>query len=73
MATGFIKVKCAKCKNEQMIFGKASTEVKCLVCGEMLSKPSGGKGIMTVPKAEAPAPAAKSEAAEKKKAKAASE
>ena len=72
MTTGFIKVNCAKCKNEQMIFGKASTEVKCLVCGEMLSKPSGGKGIVTMPKAEASA-AAKSEAAGKKKTKTVSE
>jgi len=71
MASGFVKVKCAKCKNEQMIFGKPSTEVKCLVCGEMLSKPSGGKGIVTMPKAEASA--AKAEAAGKKKAKTVSE
>ena len=38
----FIKVKC-KCKNEQIIFGKASTEVKCLVCGQVISTPMGGK------------------------------
>jgi len=40
----FIKVRCPKCKNEQIIFGKASTEVKCLVCGKVLSEPIGGKG-----------------------------
>jgi len=40
----FIKVRCAKCKNEQIIFGKPATEVKCLVCGETLAKPTGGKG-----------------------------
>ncbi len=39
----FIKVRCSKCKNEQIIFEKASTEVKCLVCGEVLAKPKGGK------------------------------
>jgi len=39
----FIKVRCAHCKNEQIIFGKASTEVKCLVCDKILSKPSSGK------------------------------
>lgn len=39
----FIKVRCAKCKNEQIIFGKASTEVKCLVCGKPLAEPTGGK------------------------------
>lgn len=39
----FIKVKCKKCKNEQIIFGKASSEVKCLVCNSELAAPSGGK------------------------------
>lgn len=40
----FIKIRCSKCKNEQVIFGKASTIVKCLVCNEVLAEPSGGKG-----------------------------
>ena len=40
----FIKIRCSKCKNEQVIFGKASTIVKCLVCNEILVEPSGGKG-----------------------------
>jgi len=39
----FIKVRCPRCKNEQVIFGKASTKVKCLVCGKMLVEPTGGK------------------------------
>ena len=39
----FIKVKCNKCKNEQIIFGKAASEVKCLVCGNVLAVPTGGK------------------------------
>jgi len=39
----FIKVRCLKCKNEQVVFGKASTVVKCLVCGKDLATPSGGK------------------------------
>ena len=39
----FIKVRCEKCKNEQIIFEKSSTSVKCLVCSEILAKPSGGK------------------------------
>ncbi|MBS3107373.1 30S ribosomal protein S27e [Candidatus Woesearchaeota archaeon] len=42
----FIKVSCPKCKNEQIIFGKASTIVKCLVCEKALSVPRGGKGIV---------------------------
>lgn len=40
----FIKVRCPKCKNEQIIFGKNSTRVKCLVCDKTLSVPTGGKG-----------------------------
>jgi small subunit ribosomal protein S27e len=39
----FIKIRCPKCKNEQIMFGKASREVKCLVCGKVLAQPSGGK------------------------------
>ncbi|MBT3407040.1 30S ribosomal protein S27e [Candidatus Woesearchaeota archaeon] len=39
----FIKVRCPKCKNEQIIFGKASTKVPCLVCDKVLSDPTGGK------------------------------
>ncbi len=36
----FVKVRCEKCKNEQIIFNKAATSVKCLVCGEVLAEPS---------------------------------
>ena len=39
----FLKVKCEKCKNEQIVFNKPSIEVKCLVCNETLAKPTGGK------------------------------
>jgi small subunit ribosomal protein S27e len=39
----FIKIRCPKCKNEQIMFGKASTSVKCLVCGKILAEPTGGK------------------------------
>ena len=39
----FIKIRCPKCKNEQIGFGKSSTEVKCLVCGKILVEPTGGK------------------------------
>lgn len=38
----FVKVKCKKCNNEQIVFSKASTPVKCLVCGEPLLKTTGG-------------------------------
>lgn len=39
----FVKVRCPKCKNEQIIFGKISTEVTCLVCGKPLAEATGGK------------------------------
>ncbi len=39
----FIKVRCTKCKNEQVIFGKCTTRVDCLVCNEPLAVPTGGK------------------------------
>ncbi len=40
----FIKVKCNKCKNEQIIYGKASTKlIKCLVCDDVLGESKGGK------------------------------
>ena len=39
----FYKVKCSDCENEQTVFEKASTTVKCVVCGHDLSTPAGGK------------------------------
>ncbi|PIN70577.1 30S ribosomal protein S27e [Candidatus Woesearchaeota archaeon CG11_big_fil_rev_8_21_14_0_20_43_8] len=39
----FIKIRCPKCKNEQIVFGKASIKVNCLVCGKVLASPTGGK------------------------------
>ena len=39
----FIKVRCSKCKNEQIIFGKASSTVNCLVCSKPLADSTGGK------------------------------
>ncbi len=41
--TSFVKVRCSKCKNEQNIFSAVSTKVTCLVCGEVLAKPTGGR------------------------------
>ncbi|VVB59191.1 30S ribosomal protein S27e [uncultured archaeon] len=46
IAREFLKVKCEKCNNEQKIFSRASTVVKCLVCGEVLAKPVGGKAVL---------------------------
>ena len=41
-----MKVKCEKCKNEQVIFEKSASQVKCLVCGEVLAEPTGGKATI---------------------------
>lgn len=38
----FLKVRCKKCRNEQVLFDKASTRVNCLVCGSTLAEPTGG-------------------------------
>ena len=42
----FLKVKCKKCGNEQIISEKPSIVVRCLKCNEILAKPTGGKGIL---------------------------
>ncbi|MEK6964017.1 MAG: 30S ribosomal protein S27e [Nanoarchaeota archaeon] len=39
----FIKLRCPKCKNEQITFGKAASYINCLVCGKVLAEPTGGK------------------------------
>lgn len=38
----FLLVKC-ECGNEQPVFSHATTEVKCQICGRLLSTPRGGK------------------------------
>ncbi len=43
MAGNFYSVRCSDCENEQIVFGKASTEVSCAVCGTTLAVPTGGK------------------------------
>ena len=43
MVSKFLRVKCKKCNNEQVLFEKSAKTVKCLVCGEVLAKPTGGK------------------------------
>ncbi len=42
----FVKVKCPDCGNEQVIFLRASTPVKCQVCGATLATPTGGKAAI---------------------------
>jgi len=46
MPSKFLKVKCTKCKNEQIIFEKPAMEVRCLVCGEILASTTGGRGVV---------------------------
>tara|TARA_Y100000310_G_C20474246_1_gene711599 strand:- start:539 stop:709 length:171 start_codon:yes stop_codon:yes gene_type:complete len=41
--TKFMKVRCAKCKNEQVVFSSTSSKVNCLVCSTELASPTGGK------------------------------
>ncbi|MGC8849675.1 MAG: 30S ribosomal protein S27e [Candidatus Bathyarchaeia archaeon] len=39
----FLRVKCNSCGNEQIIFNRASTLIRCKVCDEVLAEPTGGK------------------------------
>lgn len=41
--SSFIRVKCSKCGNEQIVFDSAVNKVNCNVCGTMLAEPSSGK------------------------------
>jgi small subunit ribosomal protein S27e len=41
--TTFLKVRCTKCKNEQIVYSNVSHTVTCLVCNEELAQPTGGK------------------------------
>ena len=39
----FLKVRCPKCKHEQIVFGNCSTVVRCQKCSAVLAEPTGGK------------------------------
>jgi small subunit ribosomal protein S27e len=41
--SNFLKVKCTKCANEQVIFDRAAVQVKCNVCEDILLETQGGK------------------------------
>jgi small subunit ribosomal protein S27e len=41
--SSFVRVKCLKCGNEQIVFSNAVNKVTCNVCGTGLAEPSGGK------------------------------
>ena len=44
--SGFLRVKCPKCGNEQLVYSNAVNRVNCNVCGVELAAPSGGKAII---------------------------
>ena len=39
----FLRVKCPKCANEQLVFSNTVNRITCNVCGEKLAEPSGGR------------------------------
>ena len=41
--SNFVRVKCGKCGNEQVIFDRPSLAPYCSVCNEALAEPTGGK------------------------------
>ena len=43
MESKFLKIRCPRCSNIQVTFGKASTWVKCSKCNKLLTRPKGGK------------------------------
>jgi small subunit ribosomal protein S27e len=43
MPGNYYQVECPDCGNHQTLFGKAATEVRCVVCGSTLATPTGGK------------------------------
>ncbi|WP_054842480.1 30S ribosomal protein S27e [Vulcanisaeta distributa] len=40
----FLRVRCNNCGNEQVVFDRPAMVVRCLVCGNVLIEPTGGKG-----------------------------
>ncbi|MGA2790191.1 MAG: 30S ribosomal protein S27e [Candidatus Bathyarchaeia archaeon] len=41
--SSFVRIKCPKCGNEQVIFDRPSISPRCSVCEEILAEPTGGK------------------------------
>lgn len=42
----FLRVLCKKCKNDQVVYNKTATVVKCMKCGEELALPTGGEALI---------------------------
>jgi small subunit ribosomal protein S27e len=43
MPGSFHAVGCPDCENEQVVFGRTASTVSCVVCGQTLAHPTGGK------------------------------
>jgi small subunit ribosomal protein S27e len=43
MPGSFHTIECPDCGNEQTVFGRAASTVSCVVCGQTLAHPTGGK------------------------------
>ncbi len=39
----FLRVKCPKCGNEQLIFSNTVNKISFNVCGELIAEPTGGR------------------------------
>ncbi len=39
----FLRVKCPKCGNEQLVFSNTVNKINCNVCGELIAEPTGGR------------------------------
>ena len=39
----FLRVKCLKCGNEQLVFSNTVNKINCNVCGELIAEPTGGR------------------------------
>lgn len=39
----FLRVRCTDCGNEQPVYSRASTPIRCQVCSKTLAVPRGGK------------------------------
>jgi small subunit ribosomal protein S27e len=46
----FIRVRCLKCGNEQLLYSHATNKVTCNVCGATLAEPTGGKAKLKAEK-----------------------
>jgi len=43
----FLRVMCRSCRNDQIVFNKTATVVKCQKCGEEIALPTGGEALIS--------------------------